>query len=114
MHQIASFFFGRVCPRIAFAAQCDTSKIIQRFLVFKYQKKEFRISMYAEYRDDGKTTISVKKCLKFDCPLAFINNKGVLQQNMIFVFFVLGSIPCLSIGWHLDSHVGSCSCYILT
>ena len=43
--------------------------------------------MYAEYIDDEKTMISVKKCLEFDCPLAFINNKGVLQQNM-FPFFL--------------------------
>ena len=42
--------------------------------------------MYAEYIDDEKTTISVKNCLKFDCRLAFINNKGVLQQHMFSVF----------------------------
>ena len=53
--------------------------------------------MYAECIDDEKTTISVKHCLKFDWPLAFINNKGGLQQNMFSVFFYLGSIPCLEI-----------------
>ena len=43
-------------------------------------------SDYMEYTDD-ENTIIVKKCLKFDCPLVFINNKEVLHQNMFSVFF---------------------------
>ena len=58
-----------------------TQKIIKRFLVF--------VSVYE------KTTISVKNCLKFDCPLAFIDNKGVLQPNMFSVFLALWSANTL-------------------
>ena len=53
--------------------------------------------MYAEYIDDEKTAIknSVKNCLKFDCPLAFINNKEDFKTKYVFRFFDLGSILCL-------------------
>ena len=85
MHQIATFFSQENTPPNNFRRlmHSATPKIIKRFLVFKYQKKELRISMYAEYIDD------VKNCLKFDCPFAFIN-KGVLQQNMFSVFLISG------------------------
>ena len=73
MYQIASFFFREsIYPLITFAAH--TSKIIKLFLV--YQKKELRKSVNAEYIDDENTTITL---MKFDCPLAFISNEGVLR-----------------------------------
>ena len=67
---------------------------ISRHGIFLFFTEEFRLSSseYAEYIDDKKT-ISVKNCLKFDCPFVFINN----TPKYDFRFFSLWSIPSLDI-----------------
>ena len=69
MHQMASFFFlgGIVSPlndSLLPPLNAMQKIIINRFSMFKYQKKELRISS-SECADDEKRTISVKNCLNF-------------------------------------------------